>query len=75
MLPEWLLTALILSIDVRRVFGTGKWGDWKSTDDQKSIADRWRAYKAGGKETANNDNENGEGSDVDRERGPATLRQ
>ena len=32
-LPEWLATVVLFSTNVRMVFGTGVWGDWRRKDE------------------------------------------
>jgi len=32
-LPEWLATAILFSVNIRKIFGTGLFGDWRRKDE------------------------------------------
>jgi hypothetical protein len=51
--PEWLVSALVLSINMRKTFGTGPFGDWRSHDEtaeEKEKRLKWEAKRAAKKE-------------------------
>ena len=40
-LPEWVAIAGLLGLPIRKIYGTGFWGDWRAKDDtEKQIAKR-----------------------------------
>ncbi|KAJ2912418.1 hypothetical protein MD484_g7995, partial [Candolleomyces efflorescens] len=45
-LPEFLTTVTLLSLNVRKVFGTGFWGDWRNSDDTPEEQAKRRAKEA-----------------------------
>lgn len=51
--PEWLVSALLLSINTRKTFGTGPFGDWRSHDETPAEREKrlkWEAKRAAKKE-------------------------
>lgn len=32
-LPEWMSNLILVSVNVRKILGTGVWGDWRSKDE------------------------------------------
>ena len=45
MAPEWIVSAALSCLDVRGIWDTHLWGDWKNKDDEKSLADLWRKMR------------------------------
>lgn len=46
MLPEWISVALLLCFNVREMFDTGLWGDWRAVDETEQQKERRLARAA-----------------------------
>ncbi|KAH6902478.1 hypothetical protein BKA70DRAFT_1229115 [Coprinopsis sp. MPI-PUGE-AT-0042] len=44
--PEWLVSAIVLSINVRKTFGTGPFGDWRGVDESPAQKERRLQHEA-----------------------------
>ncbi|KAH6883727.1 hypothetical protein BKA70DRAFT_1206275 [Coprinopsis sp. MPI-PUGE-AT-0042] len=38
--PEWLISTIVLSINIRKTFGTGPFGDWRGADETSAEKDK-----------------------------------
>lgn len=45
MLPEWISVALLLGFNIREMFDTGLWGDWRNADETERQKE-WRIARA-----------------------------
>ncbi|KAJ2919926.1 hypothetical protein MD484_g434, partial [Candolleomyces efflorescens] len=45
-LPEWIASAVLLSFNTRKTFGTGAFGDWRGADDRPKDIERREKRKA-----------------------------
>lgn len=45
-MPEWLTSVVLVVLNVRKIFGTGFWGDWRNADDTREEQAKRRAKQA-----------------------------